>query len=170
MAKPVEVSEVEFAAAVVTASTKQLKHLAVVFRHTYPCASYAVFWHFALLHVANAVLQDTADPEWHDYFTFCLDSYADLFCGFRVAVGIVKSLLNIALRLNVMKMVEAQELISRVRDKGRHHTQLNSISASFVVDLNLAVTDHEAAQLVSLGENFDDITLFHELLEMEPDN
>lgn len=37
-------------------------------------------------------------------------------------------------------MAEARAFISRVRDKGGHHAQLNNINASFVVDLNLVVT------------------------------
>ena len=168
--QPVAASEVDFAADVVTASTRQLKHLVVVFRYTYPCASYAVFWHVALLHVANAVLRDTSDPEWHRYLTLSLDGYADLFRAFPVAIAIVKSLLNVGMRLSVMEMAEAQEWINRVRNKGRHHTRLDNISASFVVDLNLAATDEKAAQLATLGSNFDDVSLFHELLHLEPDN
>jgi hypothetical protein len=150
------------AEATFTASLNQLKHLTIMFRATYPCAHYAIFWHVALLHVANAVLHDTRDSQWRAYFNLCVDSYADLFGAFRVAEGIVRGLLSVALRQGIVSGVEAQAYLSRVHANGVHHTSLENISASFVVDLKLAVMDHDAAQLDTLAKNFDDLALFDE--------
>ena len=135
-----------------------------MFRHTFPCASYAIFWHIALLHVANAALQDIADPQWRDYFLLCLNGYADLFVSFRVSEGIIKSLLSIALRLNIMTTAEAQALISRIHSSAMHHSNLEEVRPSFIVDLDLAVIDRSAAQLDTLCNSFDDLTIFKEFI------
>ncbi|PWI64680.1 hypothetical protein PCL_08689 [Purpureocillium lilacinum] len=149
------------------ASLNQLKHLAIVFRYTHPCASYAILWHVALLHVANAVMQDTKDPQWRAYFMLCMNSYADLCGAFRVVEGIVTSLLSIALRLRITNASEARALVARVHAKGGHDTDTQRITASFVIDLDLAVTDRQGAQLESLYQSFDDLTLFQEFTEVE---
>lgn len=140
-----------------------------MFHSTYPCAQYAAFWHVAPLHIANAVLQNTSDPYWWPYFMLCLDSYADLYGAFRVAGAIIKSLLSIALRLRVITPSKAQALMAQVDEKGIHHSHDQSISASFIVDLDLADVDPLAAQLMSLSNSFDDMALFGEFTELETD-
>lgn len=159
----------EFAVAVFTASLNQLKYLAILFRYTYSCASYAAFWHVALLQIANAVVQDTEDPQWWAYFMLCLNCYADLYGAFRIAGGIAKSLLSVALRLKVITASEALALLARISERGIDDTNIQNISASFVVDLNLADADRVAAQLMSLNKSFEDLTLFGEFTEIEPD-
>lgn len=139
-----------------------------MFRYTYSCASYAIFWHVALLCVANAVLQDTQDPQWRPYFMLCVNSYSDLFGAFRVAEGIIRDLLSIAVAQGSMGGAEARALAQSVQARGIHHTDIGRISTSFVVDLELAMTDRDAAQLKILSENFDDLTLFDEFLAADP--
>lgn len=121
----------------------------------------------ALLYVANAALEDISDPHWRAYFTLCLNCYADLFGTFRVAGGIVRSLLSMALRKGMMNGGEAQALLQRVSNKGRDYEILTATSSGFVVDLNLAVTDRNAAQLEPLTELFDSLRLFHEFIHAE---
>ena len=144
-----------FAKDILEASVNQLKHLVIVFRHTFPRASCAILWHIALLHVANWALHDTTNPEWRAYFMLCLDSYTSLFAGFRISGGIAKSLLSMALRLGVMESAEARVLIDQVYSSVIHHTALERMGAGLIVDLNLALIDHTAAQLDTLCENFD---------------
>ncbi|KAB5518105.1 hypothetical protein GE09DRAFT_915955, partial [Coniochaeta sp. 2T2.1] len=84
--------------AIFEASIHQRKHMSLGFRDTYTCSSYAIFWYTALLYVANAALEDAEDSQWRSYFNLCLTSYAELFGTFRMAEGIVRSLLYIALR------------------------------------------------------------------------
>ena len=141
--------------------------MTLTFPYNYTCHNYAIFWHMALLYVANAALEDMDDPQWRSYFTLCLNCYADLFGTFRVAGGIVRSLLSIALRKGMMDGSEAQTLLQRVNDKSGDYETLKSISSGFVVDLNLAVTDRNAAQLEPLAELFDNLRLFHEFIDTE---
>ena len=112
-------------------------------------------------------MQDTKDPQWRAYFMLCMNSYADLCGAFRVVEGIVTSLLSIALRLRITSASEARALVARVHAKGGHDPDTQRITASFVIDLNLAVTDRQGAQLESLYQSFDDLTLFQEFTEVE---
>jgi plasmid stability protein len=142
----------------------------------HPCAKYAILWHMAPLYVANAALHNTHDPRWREYFMICVDSYADLLGAFRVAAGIVKSLLAIAIRHGAMSAAEARIILNQVLTKGTHHADVDDITAAFVVDLDLAVTQPFAARLKALAGKFDDITLFDEFttasvsLEMPDEN
>ncbi|OIW25547.1 hypothetical protein CONLIGDRAFT_621354 [Coniochaeta ligniaria NRRL 30616] len=158
----------ELAKSVFEASIHQLKHMSLGFRNTYDCSSYAIFWHMALLYVANAALEDINDPQWRAYFNLCLTSYGELFGSFRVAEGIVRSLLSIALRKGMMSGEEVQAALQRVNArKGRRDPVVKPTTSGFVVDLNLAVTDREGAQLEPLNELFDTMRLFNEFIDPE---
>lgn len=155
----------DYARAISAASLNQLKHLTIVFRHTFTCASYSILWHIALLHVANGALQDKSDPQRRAYFMLTLNSYTDLFIPFRVSKGIVKSLLSMALRLGVMQTTEALTMINRIHTLAIHDTNLERERANFVIDMNLANMDRQSARLDILSNNFDELVLFGELME-----
>ncbi|KAM4062337.1 fungal zn(2)-Cys(6) binuclear cluster domain-containing protein [Hirsutella rhossiliensis] len=168
LVKPPHTAPDAFPTTVFAASLNQLKHLALVFRYTFACAMYAAFWHVALMYIANAVIQDTEDPQWRGYLMLCLDGYGDLFGAFPVAGAIAKSLLSMALRLSVVTSSEARVLMAGIYEKGAHHPSTEQISASFVVDLDLAVTDRAAAELANLNNSFDDLVMFQEFTQLEP--
>jgi hypothetical protein len=149
-----------------TASLNQLKHLVVVFRHTFPRASCAILWHIALLHVANWALHNTTDPQWQSYFTLCLDSYTDLFTGFRISSEIAKSLLSIGLRLGVVQPAEARGLMDQMYSSVTHHTALKQMGNGLIIDLDLALNNHNAAKLDTLCDYFDN-SILEEFLVME---
>ena len=50
---------------------------------------------------------------------------------------------------------EFARLIDQVYSRVIHHTALERMGAGLIVDLNLALIDHTAAQLDTLCENFD---------------
>jgi hypothetical protein len=149
-----------------TASLNQLKHLVIVFRHTFPRGSCAILWHIALLHVANWALHNTTDPQWQSYFTLCLDSFTDLFVGFRTSGGIAKSLVSIALRLGVMQPAEARGLIDQMYSSVTHNAALKQTGIGLIVDLDLALDDRKAAQIDNLCECFDN-SLLEEFIAMD---
>ncbi|KAB5528009.1 hypothetical protein GE09DRAFT_975620 [Coniochaeta sp. 2T2.1] len=159
---------VDSAKAIFEASIHQLKHISLGFRDTYTCSSYAIFWHMALLYVANAALEDVNDPQWRPYFNLCVTSYGDLFGTFRVAEGIVRSLFYIALRKNMMTLPEVHAALQRLASK-KGASAPSPTTSGFVVDLNLAVTDREGAQLEPLNELFDDLRLFNEFMDIGPE-
>lgn len=156
------------AEAVFDASLHQLKHMLLGFRYTYGCSSYAIFWHMALLYVANAALEDISDPQWRAYFNLCVTSYGDLFGSFRVVERIVRGLLSIALRKGIMSGAEASSVLERVSaKKNRPSPAVNATGSGLVVDLNLAITDRDGAQLAPLDELFDTLSLFNDFIDAD---
>lgn len=64
---------------------------------------------------------------------------------FRVAEGNVKGILSMAVGRGFIHGTEAQAILRSVHAKGSRHTEPQSISTNFVIDLTLAITDSAAA-------------------------
>lgn len=60
------------------ASVNQLKHLIVHFRSHYEASTCTLLWHTGMTYVANAMLRDSQDLEWHQYLLLCLYKYEAL--------------------------------------------------------------------------------------------
>ncbi|OAQ60883.2 fungal zn(2)-Cys(6) binuclear cluster domain-containing protein [Pochonia chlamydosporia 170] len=143
-----------------TASLKQLKHLVRIFDCRYPSSTYSILWHVALLQVANAMVNEVDDPDSLGYFLLCVACYRDLFTSYRVVYSIVKGLLSMARRKGAMSALTAQLVLEQLQKNGKHHTALDNIRATFVVDLDLALTDTRAAQAEALANDFDAMAIF----------
>ncbi|KAH7185701.1 uncharacterized protein B0J16DRAFT_355954 [Fusarium flagelliforme] len=143
------------------ASVNQLKRLVVVYRENYSCASYTMLWHTALIHVANAILGDTRDPAWRFYLFFCVQTYGDLRRSFRFAETIGRSILSMTLQQGDISADEARKLMEQF-EENRLSNPTDDIRATFMADLNLAMTDPEGATVESLSDKFEDIALFQE--------
>ncbi|KAK7971420.1 hypothetical protein PG989_016436 [Apiospora arundinis] len=137
-------------------------HLTVTYRSAYQRSGYTAFWHVALLYVGNAVLQDSSDPQWRQYLDLCVGGYADLYCGFRVAGDIAKSLLALAVCRGLMTLAEAKALLSNVHANGTHHTLVERVNTTFVVDLSAAVSHRGDSVLERLADTFDGLAVFEE--------
>ncbi|KAG5759330.1 hypothetical protein H9Q72_012538 [Fusarium xylarioides] len=142
-------------------SVNQLKRLVVVYRETYACSSYTMLWHTALIHIANAILGDTKDPAWRFYLFFCVESYGELRRAFRFAETIGRSILSMALQQGDLSTDEARRLMVQF-EENRLTSPSEDIRATFMADLNLAMTDPEEASVESLSDRFEDIALFRE--------
>ncbi|KAH7265046.1 uncharacterized protein BKA55DRAFT_660600 [Fusarium redolens] len=143
------------------ASVNQLKRLVVVYRENYTCSSYTMLWHTALIHVANAILGDTKDPAWRFYLFFCVKTYGELRRSFRFAETIGRSILSMTLQQGDLTAEEARRLMVQF-EENRLTSPAEDIRATFMADLNLAMTDPEEASVESLSDRFDDIALFRE--------
>lgn len=139
----------------------QLKRLVVVYREKYACSSYTMLWHTALIHIANAILGDTKDPAWRFYLFFCVESYGELRRAFRFAETIGRSILSMALQQGDLSTDEARRLMVQF-EENRLTSPSEDIRATFMADLNLAMTDPEEASVESLSGRFEDIALFRE--------
>ncbi|TEA21543.1 Nitrogen assimilation transcription factor nit-4 [Colletotrichum sidae] len=144
--------------AVYSASVHQLKRIVLFYRQTHPESSFSLFWHSALLYLANAMLREAAggpqNPEWRFYFRLCIASYQTLCGGYRLAKGIAQGLLSMALDRGAMDPREAGAVRRDLERRGRHHHHHDVsdqvVPESLVVDLDLAVTDPSAAQAEKL--------------------
>ncbi|KAM5510923.1 hypothetical protein FOXYSP1_11023 [Fusarium oxysporum f. sp. phaseoli] len=120
-----------------------------------------MLWHTALIHVANAILGDTKDPAWRFYLFFCVESYGELRRSFRFAETIGRSILSMALQQGDLSADEARRLMVQF-EENRLTSPSEDIRATFMADLNLAMTDPEEASVESLSDRFEDIALFRE--------
>ncbi|KAH8197917.1 hypothetical protein TruAng_007920 [Truncatella angustata] len=148
-------------AAAYCASVNQLKHLIIYYRCVYESSSYTMLWHTALTYVANAVLQDTNDPQWWLYFLLCIYGYESLCRSFRVSQAIGRGLLTMALRDRDTTVSSARKVIGELRERGLGHNQ-GTIQAKFMADLELAVTDPRVATVEYLAEDFEGLAFFRE--------
>ncbi|TDZ29635.1 Nitrogen assimilation transcription factor nit-4 [Colletotrichum spinosum] len=150
------------------ASVKQLKQLVVRFRCNYKSSSYTLLWQSALIYVANAVLHDTDDPEWRFYFLTCIYGYESLRPSYRIAEVISRGLLAMTLRDGDISGPEARHLLQEMKDTDGNDAA-GDIRATFMVDLDLAMTDPEAARVENLAERFEDIALFRDFTTVDDD-
>ncbi|KAH6705685.1 hypothetical protein EV126DRAFT_173285 [Verticillium dahliae] len=149
------------------ASLTQLKRLVVVYRSKYQSSEHTILWHTALIYVANAVLQDTRDPEWHFYFLQCVSGYESLRKSYRLAEVVGRALLSMTLRNGDISGTEARELLQRLKQKGLDNDTSDRIRATFMGDLELAMTNPRQASVENLAEQFEDMALWQEFTNTE---
>jgi hypothetical protein len=113
---------------------------------------------------------------WHFWFTLCIRSYSRLSTCFRVCESMVQGLLAMALEKDAIDNKEAMILIQELNEFGDKRTVNKSAgglilkdnmggeksSQSFILDLDLAVTDGTAARVDKLVERFEQMTIFKE--------
>ncbi|OHW96185.1 C6 zinc finger domain-containing protein [Colletotrichum incanum] len=149
--------------AVYKASTNQLKRIVLFYRQAFPESSSCLFWHSALLYLANAILREAKtsgqSPEWRFYFRLCIASYQTLYCSFRLAKGITISLLSMGLERGFVGVRYAKAVRRDLELRGKHHDVSDRVPHSLVVDLDLAVTDPSAAQAERLVQRFQELKL-----------
>ncbi|KZL78030.1 N-terminal fungal transcription regulatory domain-containing protein (zinc finger protein) [Colletotrichum tofieldiae] len=150
------------------ASVSQLKQLVVRYRCNYESSTYTLLWQSALIYVANAVLHETQDPEWRFYFLTCIYGYEGLRKSYRIAEVITRGLLTMTLRDGDISGKEARHLLKQIREAEKSHAK-EDVRATFMVDLDLAMTDPDAARVENLAERFEDIALFREFTTVDDD-
>lgn len=120
-----------------------------------------MLWHTALIHITNAVLDDTTDPAWRFYLSFCMQCYVTLQQPFAFREAIGRSLLSMTLQKGHLSPTEARQMV-RQFEHDLSNKPPDDIRATFMADLNLAMTDPENASVESLADRFEDIALFQE--------
>ncbi|KAK2007085.1 hypothetical protein LZ32DRAFT_542628 [Colletotrichum eremochloae] len=148
------------------ASLSQLKHLVVHYRSNYESSMYTFLWQSALIYVANAVLHETQDPGWRFYFLACIYGYEGLRTSYRIVEVITRGLLTMTLRDGDISTKEAQQLLKHIREAEVNHDK-EDVRATFMIDLDLAMTDPDAATVENLAERFEDIALFREFTTID---
>ncbi|KIW32088.1 uncharacterized protein PV07_03660 [Cladophialophora immunda] len=149
--------------AIFAASIRQLKQIILVYGN-YPESSYDIWWHIALMYVANAVVKERGDPEWRPYFLLCLYHYNILARCFGMVQWIVPGLLTIAVQSGAISSSEAHYMKEEFRTNQRVKRPQGS-GAGFVLDMDRAITDWNAAQADSLAAEFEDLSLFNEFTD-----
>lgn len=118
-----------------------------------------------MLYIANAVLMDTSDPEWRYYFLLCIHDYAQIYPCFRYLGRVVESLLVMAVNKGYLGGSEAKMIMEEMKGKTTSDHEIDDDIGTFIVDLDLAVTDRTAANVNSLTAKFQEIATFDEFTE-----
>lgn len=145
------------------ASLNQLKQLILVYRSKYVSSAYTMLWHTGLTYVANAVLLDTSDSEWRFYFLLCIHGYESLRRSYRFAEAIGRGLLSMTLRNGDISGGEARKMLQELRGPALNEGS-GPIRATFMADLDLALTNPDEATAENLADRFESLALFEELI------
>ena len=144
------------------ASLKQLRWLIVMFSGR-PLSKHTMLGGVGLLYVANAALKDRSDPEWLCYFLLCIDGYRRLSDCYQVAQTTLQGLLAMAVNSKALTSADAQPILSEcLKRSQRRPSEMKQGKNGFVVDLDLAATDRNAAQVDTMVEKLEDVALFDE--------
>ena len=154
------------------ASVKQLKRLVVFYRARYPSSTYTMLWHTALIYIANAVLQDTADdPEWRFYLLLCVWGYIYMRPSYRLAEASARALLSMTLRHGAISPGVARRILKEMEGKRLLvGGEKDRIRATFMADLTLAMKDPDEASVEKMSQQFEDLALFREFTNMDTEN
>jgi hypothetical protein len=127
----------------------------------YPQSSYHVYWHIALIYVANAVLTTSTDIEWRFYFLLCLQGYSRLSPVYGFASVCYKGLLTIAIKSKKISAEEGRRLLDQLGEKQdrQSHSARN-------LGVRLAITNKSSTEgsvkAEELAKDFDRISLAQE--------
>ncbi|KAI0512804.1 hypothetical protein F5B22DRAFT_294743 [Xylaria bambusicola] len=154
-----------------SASVNQLKQLIVEYRSRHAASSYSILWHNGLIYLANAMLRCT-DPEWHLYLLLCIYGYERLSRTFRISEVVAQGLLTMTMRDTDMTGREAYKIMETLKERGLIHVMEDleeKIHATFMIDLNLAFTNPEAACAENMANEFTDLATFQDLVDLDPE-
>lgn len=151
------------ASAIFDASLNQLKRLIITYRTGYKSSAYTMLWQTALMYVANAVLRSADDSESGlFYFLLCLYGYEGLRSSWRMSEAIVEGLLTMKVVHGGMSSAVARRILEDVRKRGVS-TSMADIRATFMVDLDLSLSEPALATAEALASAFDDNARIKEL-------
>lgn len=132
----------------------------------YPAAAYSILWHPACLYVANAVLAAPSAKTQHLYqnqyherrriFFLCVLGYQNISSTYKLAVVILKAILDLAIDSRIVSAPEAKMIVSRAKENGKPWSWTDQIqTSSLKVDLQRALVDPGSADIASLVKAFD---------------
>ncbi|KJZ68375.1 hypothetical protein HIM_12235 [Hirsutella minnesotensis 3608] len=141
--------------AVYAASVAQLMRLIFNYRSKYSSSSYSILWHTALMYVANAKLGNVVDDNWYSWLLLCIYGYESLGRSWRVAGAITKALLSMTLRKRDISSEAARRILRDL--EGRNWDRIpGGIRATFMADLDLALSDPRSATVEYLAAQFEE--------------
>lgn len=150
------------------ASVNQLKRLIVFHQTNHEISRYSVLWHTGLLYLANATLHSNGDSEWRLYFLLCISIYEGLKRPFPISGVTIKGLLSMALLHTDMSGSEARQILDQLDSYSLDRLRIDcerNVRATFIVDLDLALTDPESARVENMASNFEHLAAFQDFLD-----
>ncbi|KAG5979046.1 hypothetical protein E4U54_006986 [Claviceps lovelessii] len=142
--------------AICATSTTQLKRLIVNYRLNYASSNVTILWHTALIYVVNAILEmNPKDEDWYTYLLHCLYGYKSLSQSWRVAKSISRGLLSLTIRKGGMSSEKAHQILRDIENSNPHQMP-GEIRATFMLDLDRALSEPDTATVEYLANQFED--------------
>ncbi|KAF4508846.1 hypothetical protein G6O67_005177 [Ophiocordyceps sinensis] len=151
------------------ASVAQLKRLIFDYRFRYQSSSYSILWHTALMYVANAILDSVMDENWYSCLLLCIYGYESLGRSWRVAEAITKALLSMTLRKKDVSSDAARRIVRDLENKNWARIP-GSIRATFMADLDLAMSDPGSATVECLAAQFEENAMLRDYTNLLDDD
>ncbi|KAM0340580.1 hypothetical protein ACHAPU_010417 [Fusarium lateritium] len=139
------------------ASIRQMKRLLLSHRSEMGPETLSIFWQSCVIYVANAVIHGGDDQQERQFFVqLCLAGLQELFLSYRVSGMAVKGIAGMAIRNGVIDQAQAVDIRRRLDETARRFEddKVDKV-ATWVLDLDLAVTDSAGARGGKLAEDFD---------------
>ena len=102
----------------------------------------------------NAILNGEKTDNWYSDLLLCIYAYESLGRSWRVAAGIAKGLLSLALQKSDMPSRTARRIL-RDLENGQPMEFSGPIRATFMADLSLALSDPNSATVEHLAKQFE---------------
>jgi hypothetical protein len=116
----------------------------------------SIFWQSCVIYVSNAVIHGGDDQQERQFYVkLGLTGLQELYLSYRVSGTIVKAIAGMAIRNGVLDKDQAIDIRRRLDETGRRFEMDTRVVVSWIVDLDLAVTDSAGAQGSKLAEEFD---------------
>ncbi|KAH7111884.1 hypothetical protein B0J11DRAFT_191567 [Dendryphion nanum] len=131
-----------------SASTHQLKGLLFEYAHRCSPTHYNLVIFAAVIYAVNATLSDPLDQDRRAYILFYVQM--GFRANYRGLSDTIQAIIALAHDKGVVSSAEATQFARHVGDVGK---------SGWVVDVELAASDAVAANVDSLGEKFEEITL-----------
>ncbi|KAG5974960.1 hypothetical protein E4U55_007947 [Claviceps digitariae] len=142
--------------AICDTSTTQLKRLIVNYRLNYASSNVTILWHTALIYLVNAILEtNPKDKDWYTYLLHCLYGYKSLSQSWRIAKSISRGLLSLTIRKGGMSSEKARQIL-RDFENNNPHQMPGEIRATFMLDLDRALSEPDTATVEYLANQFED--------------
>lgn len=171
--------------AVYRASVTQLKRLVLIYLTKFEASSYCFLFQTSLLYLFNALVREVKmygfetreNEEWKFYLRLCLEGMSRLFRSFDVIKHLLKGMLSLAIGAEALDLQAASDIFDTIRQQAadtqnlaqqdKHKEKASSDpedlpelrDGTFIVDLDLATVDPDAATLGALTAQFDDLTM-----------
>ncbi|KJZ69239.1 hypothetical protein HIM_11362 [Hirsutella minnesotensis 3608] len=143
--------------AVCASSVAQMKYLITNYRLNYGSSACTILWHTALIYVINAILNGPKEENWYSDILLCVYAYESLGRSWRVAGAIAKGLLSLIMQKSDVPSRTARRILHDLERNPDHFP--GEIRATFMVDLNLALSDPGSATVEHLAKQFEDNVL-----------
>lgn len=118
----------------------------------------SIFWQSCVIYVSNAVIHNGDDQQERQFYVdLGLTGLQELYLSYRVSGTIVKAIAGMAIRNGVLNKEHTVDIRRRLEETARRWEVEPQVVGSWIIDLDLAVTDSAGAQASKLAEDFDHI-------------